>query len=63
MRSACALRVVHEPDPALDLAGAATAAAQFLRALGVELDSDSMRGTRGGWLLPFVGVAHVGVNH
>jgi GTP cyclohydrolase IA len=47
MRSTSALRVVHEPDPGIDLAAAATAAAQFLRALGIELDSESLRGTPG----------------
>ena len=43
MRSA--LRVVHEPDPGVDLAAAEQAAAQFLQALGVELTSESLSGT------------------
>ncbi|MFB9907709.1 GTP cyclohydrolase I FolE [Allokutzneria oryzae] len=47
MFSASALRVVHEPDPGIDLAAAEKAAAEFLRALGVELDSESLIGTPG----------------
>ena len=45
MRSA--LRVVHEPVPGVDLAEAEQAAARFLGALGVETDSESLRGTPG----------------
>ncbi|GAA1021258.1 MULTISPECIES: GTP cyclohydrolase I FolE [Amycolatopsis] len=45
--SGTALRVVHEPDPGLDLAAAESAAGDFLRALGVSLDSESLRGTPG----------------
>jgi GTP cyclohydrolase IA len=41
-----ALRVVPH-DPEIDLAAAETAAAQFLTALGVSLDSESTRGTPG----------------
>ncbi|RJQ83558.1 GTP cyclohydrolase I FolE [Amycolatopsis panacis] len=40
-----ALRVVHEPDPGLDLAAAEKAAGDFLRALGIQLDSESLQGT------------------
>jgi GTP cyclohydrolase I len=47
MRSASALRVVHEPDSGTDLGAAEQAAAQFLQALGVDLDSESLRGTPG----------------
>jgi GTP cyclohydrolase I len=47
MRSTSALRVVHEPDAGVDLAAAEQAAAQFLQALGVELNSESLRGTPG----------------
>ncbi|MFF5989164.1 GTP cyclohydrolase I FolE [Prauserella flavalba] len=45
--ASAALRVVHEPDPGVDLVAAEHAAAQFLRALGVESDSESLRGTPG----------------
>ncbi|WP_020657899.1 GTP cyclohydrolase I FolE [Amycolatopsis benzoatilytica] len=45
--SGTALRVVHEPDPGLDLVEAERAAGDFLRALGIELDSESLRGTPG----------------
>jgi GTP cyclohydrolase IA len=41
------LRVVHEPEPGVDLAGAELAAGQFLTALGIELDTESLRGTPG----------------
>lgn len=41
------LRVVHEPDGGIDLAAAELAAAQFLRALGIQLDSESLQGTPG----------------
>ncbi|MCE0767415.1 GTP cyclohydrolase I FolE [Pseudonocardia kujensis] len=47
VRSTPALRVVHEPAAGLDLAAAEQAATQFLRALGVDLDSASLRGTPG----------------
>jgi GTP cyclohydrolase I len=47
MRSAAALRVVYEPDNGIDLAAAELAAAQFLQALGIELTSESLRGTPG----------------
>jgi GTP cyclohydrolase IA len=47
MRDASALRVVHEPAPGLDLEAAEQAAAGFLRALGIELSSESLRGTPG----------------
>jgi GTP cyclohydrolase I len=47
MRSTSALRVVHEPDTSVDLAAAERAAAQLLTALGVELSSESLRGTPG----------------
>jgi GTP cyclohydrolase I len=39
-----ALRVVHEAD-GIDLDAAQAAAAQFLEALGISLDSESLRGT------------------
>lgn len=39
-----ALRVVHEPD-GIDLAAAEQAAGQFLRALGVRTDTESLQGT------------------
>ena len=42
-----ALRVVRESEPDIDLAAAERAAGQFLAALGVELDSESLRGTPG----------------
>jgi GTP cyclohydrolase IA len=42
-----ALRVTREAGPEPDLAAAELAAGQFLRALGVELDSESLRGTPG----------------
>jgi len=45
--SGTALRVVHEPEPGFDLVAAERAAGDFLRALGVELDSESLRGTPG----------------
>jgi GTP cyclohydrolase IA len=40
-----ALQVVPESAPDADLAAAELAAGQFLQALGVELDSESLRGT------------------
>jgi GTP cyclohydrolase IA len=45
MNSASALRVVHEPDSQIDLDAAEHAAGQLLRALGISLDSESLRGT------------------
>jgi GTP cyclohydrolase I len=45
MRSRSALRVVHEPGTGVDLAAAERAAEQFLRGLGIGLDSESLRGT------------------
>ena len=45
MRSRPALRVVHEPDTGVDLAAAERAAEQFLLALGIGLDSESVQGT------------------
>jgi GTP cyclohydrolase IA len=41
-----ALRVVHEPG-GIDLAAAEAAAGQFLTALGISTDSESLRGTPG----------------
>lgn len=40
-----ALRVVHEPDSGVDFGAAELAAAAFLRALGISLDSESLRDT------------------
>jgi GTP cyclohydrolase I len=45
VNSSSALRVVHEPEHGIDLPAAERAAADLLRALGVELDSESLRGT------------------
>jgi GTP cyclohydrolase IA len=45
--STAALRVLHEPDDAIDLAAAERAAGDLLRALGVRLDSESLAGTPG----------------
>jgi len=39
--------VIHESGPDIDLAAAEHAAGQFLAALGVELDSEGLRGTPG----------------
>ncbi|GAA3530625.1 GTP cyclohydrolase I FolE [Amycolatopsis ultiminotia] len=47
MQSPAALRVIHEPDPGLDLDAAERAAGEFLRALGISLDSESLQGTPG----------------
>lgn len=44
MRTSSALRVINEPD-GVDLLAAERAAAEFLRALGVGLDSESLRNT------------------
>ncbi|WP_073484693.1 GTP cyclohydrolase I FolE [Streptoalloteichus hindustanus] len=43
--SSPALRVVHEPDPGVDLAAAERAAANLLRALGVDVTTESLRET------------------
>jgi GTP cyclohydrolase IA len=43
--SSPALRVNHEPDNDMDLDAAERAAAAFLRALGIEVDSESLRAT------------------
>jgi GTP cyclohydrolase I len=40
-----ALYVAHEPDTRIDLDAAETAAGDFLRALGISLDSESLAGT------------------
>lgn len=40
-----ALQTLQESEPVADLAAAELAAGQFLQALGVELDSESLRGT------------------
>jgi GTP cyclohydrolase I len=45
MVSRPALRMIHEPDNEVDLDAAERAAAEFLRALGIELDSESLRAT------------------
>jgi GTP cyclohydrolase IA len=45
MHSSSALRVVHEPEHGVDLPAAERAAGDLLRALGVELESESLRGT------------------
>ena len=47
VRAGSALRVIHESGPDIDLAAAEQAAGQFLAALGVELDSEGLRGTPG----------------
>jgi GTP cyclohydrolase I len=47
VRAGSALRVVHDSGPDIDLAAAEHAAGQFLAALGVELDSEGLRGTPG----------------
>jgi GTP cyclohydrolase I len=47
MRSPAALRVVHEPGNGVDLVAAEQAAGEFLKALGISLDSESLRGTPG----------------
>jgi len=47
VQSETALRVVHEPAEGVDLAAAELHAAQFLEALGVSLESESLRGTPG----------------
>lgn len=47
MSARSALRVVHEPDGGVDLAAAERAASDFLRALGISLDTESLQGTPG----------------
>src|SRR5258708_8551661 len=47
MLSHSALRVIHQPGNGVDLAAAELAAADFLKALGVSTDSESLRGTPG----------------
>jgi GTP cyclohydrolase I len=47
MRSPSALRVIHEPGTGVDLVAAERAAEQFLLALGVSLESESLQGTPG----------------
>ena len=47
MRSTSALRVIHEPGNGVDLVAAERAAEQFLLALGVSLESESLQGTPG----------------
>jgi GTP cyclohydrolase IA len=47
MASPVALRVVREPGADIDLAAAEHAAGDFLKALGMELDSESLRATPG----------------
>jgi GTP cyclohydrolase I len=42
-----ALRVVHQPEPGIDPAAAERAAGEFLTALGIPLDSESLAGTPG----------------
>lgn len=45
MRSTSALRVVHEPGDQADLETAERAAREFLQALGISLESESLRDT------------------
>src|SRR5690349_21334568 len=45
MRGASALRVIAEPRDGVDLAAAERAAGQFLEALGISTDSESLRET------------------
>jgi GTP cyclohydrolase I len=47
MRSPSALRVIHEPGNGVDLVAAERAAEEFLLALGVSLESESLQGTPG----------------
>ncbi|MGH3497031.1 MAG: GTP cyclohydrolase I [Nocardioidaceae bacterium] len=47
MTSAPALRVVHEPGDGIDLVAAERAAAEYLRALGIACDIESLRETPG----------------
>src|SRR5262245_49689054 len=46
-RTSTALRVVHQPEPGIDEAAAERAAGEFLTALGIPLDSESLAGTPG----------------
>jgi GTP cyclohydrolase I len=41
------LRAIHVPDAEIDLAAAERAAGEFLRALGIATDSESLQGTPG----------------
>jgi GTP cyclohydrolase IA len=45
MRTSSALHVVHEPETTVDMAAAEQAAGQFLTALGVSTESESMQDT------------------
>jgi GTP cyclohydrolase I len=45
MRTSSALHVVHEPETTVDMAAAERAAGQFLTALGVSTESESMQDT------------------
>jgi GTP cyclohydrolase IA len=45
MQDSSALHVVHEPETGPDLEAAETAAARFLTALGISLESESLRNT------------------
>ncbi|MFD2421210.1 GTP cyclohydrolase I FolE [Amycolatopsis pigmentata] len=45
MQSSSALRVVHQPQTGPDLPAAEAAAAELLTALGISLESESLRGT------------------
>jgi GTP cyclohydrolase IA len=56
MRSGTALRVVHEPGSGIDLAAAESAAAEFLHALGLDLDSEGVRGTPGRMARAYAGL-------
>ena len=47
-----ALHVVNESDTGVDLAAAELAAADFLRALGVSLDTESLEAPAPGWPAP-----------
>src|SRR3981081_3462150 len=47
MRSPSALRVIHEPGNGVDLVAAERAAEEFLLALVVSLQSESLQGTPG----------------
>jgi len=47
VRAGSALRVIHECGPDIDLAAAEHAAGQFPAALGMELDTEGLRGTPG----------------
>ena len=53
-----ALQAVQESEPVADLAAAELAAGQFLQALGVQLDSESLRAPRRGWPAPTPSCSH-----